>query len=127
MTRLRYWLTAKTQYNIHSPFIFDLYNDVLFAQVGKEKRRDAYSSLVFKFAEHFGLKTISNDANQTIFEPSKDFERLLIVNQPHCDAQAEKRFESLSDSPDYNVVLDLYDAAVLFSRPSMHAQKYLLK
>lgn len=125
MTRLRYWLTAKTQYNIHSPFIFDLYNEVLFSRLNKTG--EMYTHPVYKFSDHFGMKIDNSDENTTTFIPGKVFEQLLIVNHPHKNKKAEAQLQEISDSGKYNVILDLYDAAVLFLRPAMHAQRYLLK
>ena len=39
MTRLTFLLRAQTQYNLHSPFLFRLYREVLFAPLGRQRRR----------------------------------------------------------------------------------------
>lgn len=127
MTRLRYWLTAKTRYNLHSPFLYDLYGQVLFAQAGAASGKNLYQQLVYKFSRYYGLTPTSHDDHQTLFPPCETFQRLLIVNRPHRSTTAEKHLAQLYGDPAYNVSLDLYDAAVLFCRPSMHPQRYLLK
>ena len=38
MTRLEYWIKADTQYRIHSPFLFEMYRKVLFAEVDNSLR-----------------------------------------------------------------------------------------
>ena len=43
MNRLAYILKAKTQYNLHSPFVFDLYNEALLPRVDSKKlKMNAY-------------------------------------------------------------------------------------
>ena len=59
-------MKAKTQYNLHSPFVFDLYNEALLPRVDSKKlktntlsgqdRRNA--ALIYKLADHYGVKNI---------------------------------------------------------------------
>ena len=66
MNRLAYIIKAKTQYNLHSPFVFDLYNEALLPRVDSKKlktntlsgheRRNA--ALIYKLADHYGVKYI---------------------------------------------------------------------
>ena len=66
MNRLAYILKAKTQYNLHSPFVFDLYNEALLPRVDSKKlkintlsgqeRRNA--ALIYKLADHYAVKHI---------------------------------------------------------------------
>ena len=79
MTRLEYWIMADTQYRIHSPFVFDMYRKVLFAEVDKSlrdrmaegmpeeavaamqtagRRERAYHEIVYKLRDHYGLKVM---------------------------------------------------------------------
>ena len=38
MNRLTYWIMAESQYRLHSPFIFEMYREVLFAELDGEVR-----------------------------------------------------------------------------------------
>ena len=71
MTRLHYWLHAQTQYNIHSPFLFDMYREVLFARLTPEERRrhaiprhDRYRELLYKCCNHYHLQPATPSPQQ---------------------------------------------------------------
>ena len=71
MTRLHYWLYAQTQYNLHSPFLFDMYREVLFARLTPEERRrhgiprhDRYRELLYKCCNHYHLQPATPSPQQ---------------------------------------------------------------
>ena len=133
MTRLEYWIRAQTQYSVHSPFVFDLYREVLFAEVAHASlppcrwgsRR--YSALCYKLKDHFGLTTIAATDQQAVFSGTADFGMVLVVNHPHRDNAAEQRWADLCRTEPYRVSIDLYDVGLLFTNPRLHRQHFLLK
>ena len=157
MTRLYYWLHAQTQYNLHSPFLFDMYREVLFAPHTPEERRrhaiprhDRYRELLYKCCNHYHLEIASSQpaaANPSpklgevpegrrsvlIPTPNSQFSILnsqfsiLIVSHPHATPAAEAQWESLKADPTYQVSLDLYDVALLIRNPRLSRQHFLLR
>ena len=77
MTRLHYWLHAQTQYNLHSPFLFEMYREVLFARLTPEERRqhgipsgDRYHELIYKCCNHYHLHPTANSPQATFLQPA---------------------------------------------------------
>jgi len=66
MNALTYLLAGKTQYNLHSPFVFGLYTEVLLPRVspsflqtcGLSLRDRRNAAFMYKLADHYGLKKI---------------------------------------------------------------------
>ena len=138
MNRLEYWLRADTQYRVHSPFVFDLYRKVLFARLDREtqkrvcaparKRCDRlFHELVYKLADHYGLRLLQNDGDMAVLEGGNPVERVAVVRRPHRDSQVEQRWRNLQADSSYRVSIDMYDAGVLLDNPKLHPQHFLLK
>lgn len=133
MTRLEYWFRAKTQYGVHSPFVFDLYREVLFASVPRCVVGDAprgerrYRAICYKLADHFALDVLASDGWQTLMAGAEDFGKVLVVNKPHGCREAEEAWGRLCHTEPYRVSIDLYDVGVLFSNPRLHCQHFLLR
>ena len=66
MNRLTYLLKGKTQYNLHSPFVFELYNEVLLPRTNSMQLKSnnlrslckRNAALLYKIADHFGIKNL---------------------------------------------------------------------
>lgn len=133
MTRLEYWIRAKTQYSVHSPFVFDLYREVLFAHIpatllpdtSRNDRR--YHALCYKLGDHFRLTTVSSSEQCTELSGDKDFGKVLVVNHPHHDKASEQAWHQLCQTAPYLVAIDLFDVGILFSNPRLHRQYFLLR
>jgi len=135
MTRLYYWLHAQTQYNLHSPFLFDMYREVLFAPLTPEERRrhaiprhDRYRELLYKCCNHYHLQPANSQqptAHSTLLTNSQL--SILLVSHPHATPAAEQQWESLKADPTYQVSLDLYDVALLIRNPRLSRQHFLLR
>ncbi|MBR5028475.1 MAG: hypothetical protein IKX51_04550, partial [Bacteroidales bacterium] len=71
MNMLTYFLKGKTQYQLHSPFVFNMYNEVLLPKVNvsaihtrnlsRNDRRNA--AIIFKIADYYGIKAIAFERN----------------------------------------------------------------
>lgn len=122
MNRVSFWLTAKTQYNLHSTFLYGLYNEVLFART-KQKFSSRYEELTYKFRDSYDLKVLSSTEGEILMEGDEKFGRVLLLDRPHKSA----RFEKICQSERYNVCLDLYDVAVFLDRPRIARQSWRLK
>ena len=155
MTRLYYWLHAQTQYNLHSPFLFDMYREVLFAPLTPEERRrhaiprhDLYCELLYKCCNHYHLQPANSQqpiAHSTLLTPTQPSTlnncqpdtgqfsilnsqfSILLVSHPHATPAAEAQWEHLKANPTYQVSLDLYDVALLIRNPRLSRQHFLLR
>lgn len=144
MTRLEYWIKAKTQYNIHSPFIFKLYNDVLFARTcgqlppasipswaaaapSTQTKDRQYLEMIYKMSDHFALRCVSSDPLQTLLQGDEPMGKVLVVNRPHADKSAEARWTQLLADPSFRVSIDLYDVGLLLANTNLHPQHFILR
>ena len=141
MTRLHYWLHAKTQYDIHSPFLFEMYREVLFASLDDETRRrhniphgDRFQELIYKCCRHYHLQVTNpqpnpqpSTLNTSHLSPLTSHLSILLISRPHATRAAEDEWEQLKADPSYQVSLDLYDVALLIRNPHLHPQHFLLR
>ena len=147
MNRLEYWMKAPTQYNVHSPFVFEMYRKVLFAhakdadvdaflaqlppewavpQNGGRVRR--YLEMVYKMQDHYRLRLICLDADEAVMEGDDDGPRTVkVVFQPHHCRARELRWTAQQGNAKYNVSIDLYDVGILMFHPKLHKQYFILR
>ena len=128
MNRISYLLKAKTQYNIHSPFVFEMYNNVLATKLDKKTKAQfpatlypKSSDLIYKLAHYYHLKTI--DIEQTIL--ANDTMQIRVVAKPHRNKEAEKAWDQLQHQ--WPVSIDLYDTGLLINNNKLHPQHFLLR
>lgn len=117
MNRLTYLLKAKTEYNLHSPFIYRLYTQVITTH------KHDFTQLVNALADWssaYGSELHPNSA--LISSPLGEF---MVVRSPHSNRQAEQQFQQLQQQ--YPVSIDLYRMAVLIRSPKLHPQKFILR
>ena len=57
MNHLLHWLTAHTEYNLHSPFVFNLYTSVINTRVKGHFGGHSYE-LIYKLINHFNAQHI---------------------------------------------------------------------
>lgn len=117
MNRITFLLKAKTQYNLHSPYVYNLYTEVLLGH-GRDLAR-----LADRVERWFGAETRRNEGEQVLL--TKGEEHILLLSKPHADHHAEQRLEELEHQ--YHVCIDLYDMALLLDNPRLHAQHFLLR
>lgn len=132
MNRLTYWIKAKTQYNIHSPFMFDLYNKVLFSRLdphvlkslqGDESRR--FLEILYKVEHYFS--PVAVERSRGVATLRLDNEVIVIVDCPHATAKAESDWGKMKSEERYRVSVDLFDVGLLFSDRRLHRQHFLLR
>lgn len=136
MNRIEYWIKAKTQYEVHSPFVFDMYRKVLFARLSPEQKREVkrrhgssstYCQLCYKLMDHYHLQQSSVDGCVMLASSNSPL-KVMLIDRPHRSRCQEAAWDELVKShPDYQVAIDLYDAGLLIQYPKLHKQHFLLK
>ena len=129
MNRLQYILSAKTQYDIQSPFMYDLYENVLAARLDGATlartgigRSDRYGQLRYKLADHYRATHVGDD----VFETA-DGSRITMVRRPHRSRDAEEAWERLFKEPDVTLSVDLFDAGLAFTSPKLSKQHIVFR
>lgn len=114
MNRISHFLRAKTQYNLHSPFVYRLYTEVLFSHCRGRGRSAA--DVVWRLEEYYGLP---HSGHPTFGTPDGDFNVVADTRSSEWDA--------IVASPDWQVTLDLYSCGVAVSSPRLSKQHFLLR
>ena len=135
MNRLSYILKAKTQYNIQSPFLFDLYSNVIVPRVGKEllkstgdKTTDKVNRMIFKLMDHYGAKKVEAKQLNVDHElATSDGDHIGLVVKPHRDKKREKEWATLVKEQIITLSVDLYDMGLVFTSPKLSKQHWLLR
>ncbi|MCQ2300547.1 MAG: hypothetical protein MJZ81_10540 [Bacteroidales bacterium] len=146
MNRLQFFLKAKTKFNLHSPFVFDLYREVLFAPLAKERRRelaiaDKRQELIYKLANHLQpqhlflahmddhmVELVRKASPHTVVEewtgqtPSPS--DIVLLSHPHRSEQLWQRLQAI---PHATATLDLFHTGILLFNQKLHKQYFLLR
>ncbi len=116
MNRLEHFLRAKTRYNIHSPFLYRLYTEVLFAHAGGH-RSHSFSDIAWRLRRYYSLP----DGNPPYSTPDGTF---LLVDHPHRN---KSRWQQLVDDPEWQLTLDLFDTGIAVRNPRLSKQHFILR
>lgn len=137
MTRFQYILKAKDGYSIQSPFVYDLYYNVLTARLDKEcmrmnhlSGRDIHSQLLYKILDHYNAREIEDtdtwlSTDKTIVMPDGSMIGLLYA--PHSDKEREKLWEEIWRNHEVTVSVDIYHTGIIFSSKKLSKQHFLLR
>ena len=133
MNRLQYWMRARTGYQIHSPFLFTLYHEVLFARMPgilphdmpRSARR--YHELVAVISDRFSMHAVSADSSTTELAGNDAVTRAMVVSRPHRDSTTEQQWDTLANDPRFNIAIDLYDVGLLLCNHKLRRQQWLLR
>lgn len=122
MNRISHFLRAKTQYNLHSPFVYRLYTEVLFSHCRGRGRSAA--DVVWRLEEYYGLPHSADTLPTTHYQLHTIDGLFLVVDHPHRD---EGRWKELVDSPEWQVTLDLFTVGVAVANPRLSKQHFILR
>ncbi len=137
MNRLKYILRAKNQYNIQSPFVYDLYENVIaprldsatLARIGAG-RHDRFAQLCFKLADHYDARETDDDkrlASADVRLLCPDGSLIAIVRRPHSSTASEQAWECLFKDPDATLSVDIYDVGLVFTSQRLARQHFLFR
>ena len=117
MNRIGHFLRAKTQYNLHSPFVYRLYTEALFSRARGHRR--SFKDIVWRLEKYYG-KTFNSQLS-TLNSSDGLF---LVVDHPH---RREAEWQALVGSPDWQVTIDLYRCGIAVRSPRLSKQHFLLR
>ena len=117
MNRIGHFLRAKTQYNLHSPFVYRLYTEVLFSHAHGRGR--SFEDVVWRLERYYN--STFNIQHSTLSTPDGLF---LLVDHPH---RHEAQWQALVGSSDWQVTIDLYRCGIAVQSPRLSKQHFLLR
>lgn len=147
MNRIEFFLRAKTQYNLHSPFVFNLYREVLFASLAKTTRNSLgitskHQETLYKVVNHLQPQALylTHDENKSLAQQASvhtDVELwkeqttrgndMIVVAFPHRNGASEKQWNSLQQMENATAILDLYHTGIILFNPKLSKQLFLLR
>lgn len=120
MNRISHFLHAVTQYNLHSPFVFRLYTEVLFSR--SRGRGRSFGDVVWRIEEYYRLPhTCCASSTVRLATPDGMF---LVVDRPH---HRETEWQSVVGDPAWQVTIDLYSTGLAVRSPRLSKQHFLLR
>ena len=135
MNRLSFILQAKTQYNIQSPFLFDLYSNVIIPKVGKNllhgsgiKNTEKVDQMLFKLMDHYGAVYVKEKKMNVDYElVYNDGAHIGLMVKPHKSIDREKEWARLVKEQIVTLSVDLFDIGLVFTSPKLSKQHWLLR
>ena len=121
MNRLQHFLRAKTQFNLHSPFVYGLYTEVLFSRAPGAPR-GRYEGALWRLERRYGVVADRRSGGEASFSCSDgDF---LLLDHPH---RREARWQAVVDDPCWSVTLDFFDYGIAVRNPRLSRQHFILR
>lgn len=154
MTLPTYWLKAGTQYNLHSPYLFGMYNELLYARLPKATRQRLqlrtvprkerqYCELLYKFAVHYkpdvvllrditdphALRCLHEAREHVTVKPlvNESEDCRLLLHGTGDIALVRNPRGRLKDNNGHSVTLDMYHTGVVLYTRKLAPQHLLLK
>ncbi|MBO4307405.1 MAG: hypothetical protein J5848_03745 [Bacteroidales bacterium] len=138
MNRLQYYILADTQYNIQSPFLYDLYTNVVKARLGRDilkreqfSRHDLSAQMLYKLSDHYHATIVTSppallkNTHCVLTMPDGSF--IAIVNRPHRSKASEQLWNSLFKEHEITLSVDFFDIGLLFTSVKLSKQHFVLR
>ncbi|MCR4817212.1 MAG: hypothetical protein K5842_08560 [Bacteroidales bacterium] len=135
MNKVTFILKAKSQYNIQSPFLFDLYQNVIAPQMDRSllsasgiDARDRYAQLLYKLCDHYqAVETEKGDWLVDNLMRNADGSFIGVLRSPHRDKLQESVWKRTVDDPRVTLSVDLYNCGIIFTSRKLSKQHWLLR
>lgn len=120
MNRLQHFLRAKTQFNLHSPFLYGLYTEVLFSRA-EGAPHGRFVEVVWRLEHRYSV--VADRAGDCATLDTADG-RFLVVDHPHRN---EARWQSVIDNPRWQATVDLFSVGLAVANPRLSKQHFILR
>ncbi|MBP5547443.1 MAG: hypothetical protein J6X58_00945 [Bacteroidales bacterium] len=135
MNRIRFILTAKTQYNIQSPFLYELYSCVITPKLDRGTREkynivngDSFEELLFKISNHYNARRVNSTLwNAEYVAVVEDGSLIGAVKSPHKNKETEKEWNKIVTKKEVTLSVDCYKYGLFFTSNKLSKQHILLK
>ena len=120
MNRLQHFLHAKTQFNLHSPFVYGLYTEVLFSRA-KGAPQGRFAEVVWRLERRYNVTADRSADTATLDTPEG---RFFVIDHPHRE---EARWQSIISDPQWQATIDLFSVGLAVANPRLSKQHFILR
>ena len=120
MNRLQHFLRAKTQFNLHSPFVYGLYTEVLFSRA-EGAPHGRFAEVVWRLERRYSVHA-DRSSDTTTLDTTDG--RFLVVDHPHRN---EERWQSIITDPQWQATIDLFSVGIAVANPHLSKQHFILR
>lgn len=113
MSYLKYRLKSQGKFRLHSPFVFDFYEEVL-ERITHENWKD-------ELRNKLNLFLLSK---KDVFKENDTF---LIKEDIHIDKEKEREWEELISEEDVKLTIDCYHFGIIFNMERKEKQHFILR
>ena len=113
MSYLKYRLKSQGKFRLHSPFVFDFYEEVL-EKITRENWKD-------ELRNKLNLFLLSK---KDVFKENDTF---LIKEDIHIDKEKEREWEELISKEDAKLTIDCYHFGIIFNMERKEKQHFILR
>ena len=113
LSYLKYRLKSQGKFRLHSPFVFDFYEEVLERITHENWREELRNKL--------NLFLLSK---KDVFKENDTF---LIKEDIHIDKEKEREWEELISEEDVKLTIDCYHFGIIFNMERKEKQHFILR
>lgn len=134
LSYLRYRFRRKNAFQLHSPFVYRLYTEVIRAKGhGVRDASGALNTSVTQDASAWAALGIQNKVAVPLdqlldrYLACRRQDTVFVAKDPHRDRNNEALWDTICRHPDVTLTIDLFHEGWVFYREGMEKQHYVLK
>lgn len=147
---VQHLLTANTRHGTHSPFVYRLVDEVIYARRQPEESRDRVVRLVARLVDHFRPREVyepgsgpapepldfvlatGRDAGETAdglraLWPKLHSGSVLLLTDSYRNAKAKLLWQSIKARPEVTVTVDLFRVQLVFFRSGQAREHFRIR
>ena len=110
---LKYRLKSQGKFRLHSPFVYDFYEEVLEKITHENWREELHNKL--------------NDFLLSKKDVFKENDAFIVKEDIHTDKEKEREWEELISCEDAKLTIDCYHFGIIFKMERKEKQHFILK
>ena len=110
---LKYRLKSQGKFRLHSPFVYDFYEEILEKMTHENWREELHNKL--------------NDFLLSKKDVFKEDDAFIVKEDIHTDKEKEREWEEMIGSEDAKLTIDCYHFGIIFNMERKEKQHFVLR